>query len=112
MLVSPTQYMPEITWRDLGASGREAGAQEFSWTELGSRPSLYQMLEVSPIASPEVIKAAYRALMEKYHPDKHPERRRLWAEEISMQLNAAYAVLSDPRKRRDYDFAHGFSPRP
>ena len=101
--------MPEIKWRDLSFRDYSSQAQTCGWTEVPSQPNLYELLEVSPAASPEVIRAAYRALMEKYHPDKHPEHRRAWAEEITRQLNQAYAVLSNPQKRRAYDYANGIT---
>lgn len=66
--------------------------------------TLYDLLEVSPNASPEVIKAAYRQLAMKYHPDKQPDaqaRRR--AEEQMKAINAAYEILSDPVQRAEYD---------
>jgi DnaJ-class molecular chaperone len=47
--------------------------------------------------------------MEKYHPDKHAEHLRRWAEEMSRQLNAAYAVLGNPLKRSEYDRANGIA---
>ena len=95
--------MPEIKWRDLSFRENTSQANTSRWIEVQSQPNLYDLLEVSSAASPEVIRAAYRALMEKYHPDKHPEHRHAWAEEISRQLNQAYAVLSNPQKRRRYD---------
>lgn len=66
--------------------------------------TLYDLLEVSPNASPEVIKAAYRQLAMKYHPDRQPDaqaRRR--AEEQMKAINAAYEILSDPVQRAEYD---------
>ena len=54
----------------------------------------YKILQVDREAEPEVIKAAYRALSRKYHPDgSHPSAERM------MRLNDAYAVLSDPPAR-------------
>ncbi len=68
------------------------------------RDTLYDLLEVSPNASPEVIKAAYRQLALKYHPDKQPDARaRQQAEERMKQINAAYNILSDPARRAEYD---------
>ncbi len=68
------------------------------------RNTLYDLLEVSPNASPEVIKAAYRQLALKYHPDKQPDARaRQRAEERMKQINAAYDILSDPVRRAEYD---------
>lgn len=63
------------------------------------RRNLYRILFVQPEAPPEVIKAAYRALMTtlKGHPDLGGNAER------AAQLNTAYAVLSDPAQREAYD---------
>jgi len=60
----------------------------------------YKILQVDPDADIEVIKAAYRKLALKYHPDAGggPE-----SEEKMKLLAEAYAVLSDPEKRARYD---------
>jgi len=61
----------------------------------------YQILDVDQKASSKQIKAAYRKLAFKYHPDrnsKNPE-----AAEKMKGVNEAYAVLSDAAKRREYD---------
>lgn len=59
----------------------------------------YEVLEVSREASGEEIKRAYRRLARKYHPDNVGERER----ERFEQVQEAYAVLGDEKKRRDYD---------
>lgn len=69
----------------------------------------YKILGVSEEASFEEIKKTYRKLAFQYHPDKNPGN-----EEIMKELNEAYAVLSDEKKRREYDFYrknYGFNAR-
>lgn len=65
-----------------------------------SSKSLYEILQVHPDASPEVIKAAYKSLSTKYHPDrdKSADAARRFAE-----IQKAFEVLSDPDRRRGYD---------
>ncbi len=62
--------------------------------------SLYETLDVSESASADEIKKAYRKLARKYHPDinKSPE-----AEDKFKEINAAYEILSDDSKKRQYD---------
>lgn len=62
----------------------------------------YDTLEITRFASDCVIRAAYRALCQKNHPDKHPEAIVLATKNL-MQLNEAYAALSCPAKRTRYD---------
>ena len=61
----------------------------------------YQILEVDQTASTKQIKDAYRKLAFKYHPDRNSQNPA--AAEKMKALNEAYAVLSDPVKRREYD---------
>jgi len=60
----------------------------------------YAVLGVSPSSEDVVIRAAYRALMRRYHPDAD---RSSEATDRARLINAAYAVLSDPEQRRRYD---------
>ncbi len=64
-------------------------------------PSHYDNLKVAPDASDEVIRAAYRALSQKHHPDRNPDNPD--AHRIMSILNQSYAVLSDPQQRRAHD---------
>lgn len=62
----------------------------------------YDNLHVSEKASPEVIRAAYKALAQKWHPDRHAEQREK-AERYFKIINRAFEVLSDRDSRADYD---------
>lgn len=62
----------------------------------------YRILGVLDDAEDIVIKAAYRALAQKYHPDRW-QGNAAEATRRMAEINAAYAVLSDPDKRRAYD---------
>ncbi|GAI84767.1 unnamed protein product, partial [marine sediment metagenome] len=61
----------------------------------------YKILGLGKNASSEDIKKAYRKLALKYHPDKNPDDKK--AEERFKNISEAYAVLSDPKKREQYD---------
>jgi DnaJ-class molecular chaperone len=61
----------------------------------------YQILDVDQKASSKQIKAAYRKLAFKYHPDRNSKNPA--ASEKMKGVNEAYAVLSDTAKRREYD---------
>lgn len=65
----------------------------------------YDVLGVSQNADDFVIKAAYKAMAQRYHPDKFANNARdaADAESKMRQINEAYQVLSDSVKRRDYD---------
>jgi curved DNA-binding protein CbpA len=60
-------------------------------------PDFYEVLQVSPRAELEVIRAAYRTLARKYHPDHGGDAGRMIA------LNDAWDVLGDPVRRAAYD---------
>ncbi|CAD5118226.1 DgyrCDS6948 [Dimorphilus gyrociliatus] len=65
-----------------------------------SKKDLYKVLDVAKNASQDDIKKQYRKLAKKYHPDKNKEEG---AEEKFKELSAAYEVIGDEDKRKDYD---------
>ena len=71
----------------------------------------YKVLEVEKSATPDEIKKAYRRLAMKHHPDHAKDNAA--SEEKFKQISEAYAVLSDPKKRKQYDEfgADGFQQR-
>ena len=63
----------------------------------------YDLLEVTPKASKEIIEKAYKVLIKKYHPDLYHGEERVHAENKSKDLNEAYRVLSNDFLREQYD---------
>ncbi len=61
----------------------------------------YKILGISPDATEEEIKRAYRRLALRYHPDRNPEDPH--AEERFKEITEAYGVLIDPLKRAEFD---------
>jgi curved DNA-binding protein len=61
----------------------------------------YKALGVDKKASPDDIKKAFRKLAVKYHPDRNPDNKA--AEDKFKEINEAYAVLSDAKKKEEYD---------
>lgn len=61
----------------------------------------YARLKVAHDAPPEVVRAAYKVLVQKYHPDRHPGSLR--HEIVLASLNKAHEVLSDPVRRAAHD---------
>ena len=63
----------------------------------------YAILGVGENASIEQIKSAYRKLALKYHPDRCPDGKKKESEEKFKEIAAAYYVLGDTKRRKEYD---------
>ena len=68
-------------------------------------PDYYEVLQVHPTAEPEVVRAAYRILARKYHPDHGGDAGRMIA------INNAWDVLGDPARRSAYDASRAMQAR-
>lgn len=72
---------------------------------MADKRDYYEVLGVSKDADDEALKKAYRKLAKKYHPDMNPGDAS--AAEKFKEASEAYAILSDPQKRQQYDqFGH------
>ena len=72
---------------------------------MADKRDYYEVLGVDRGADDSTIKSAYRKLAKKYHPDVNPGDKE--AEKKFKEASEAYAILSDPQKRKQYDqFGH------
>ena len=72
---------------------------------MAEKRDYYEILGVSKDANQDELKKSFRSLARKYHPDKNPEDSE--AEQLFKEVQEAYAVLSNPEQRRQYDmFGH------
>lgn len=72
---------------------------------MAEKRDYYEVLGIPKTATEAEIKKAFRTTAKKYHPDMHPGDKE--CEEKFKEAQEAYAVLSDPDKRRQYDqFGH------
>ena len=72
---------------------------------MAEKRDYYEVLGVSKDVDDATLKKAYRKVAKKYHPDMNPGDKE--AEKKFKEASEAYAVLSDPEKRKQYDqFGH------
>ena len=69
----------------------------------------YEVLGIASSASAEEIRRAYHKRAFQCHPDRNHKSKK--AHETMRELNEAYAILSDPIKRREYDLPRGYGSR-
>ena len=82
--------------RDFAAEAKRLGIDVGS---AGSK-SYYEALGIKFTTDPKTIKAAYQSMVKKYHPDVNKDKS---AEQKTIEINEAYSVLKDKRKKEAYD---------
>lgn len=108
--ISPIQLVPPRTSRTpLAYSLRLSRSIQYNYNyyrqyaSTTQTKSLYSILGVKPSASKKDIKASFYKLSMEYHPDKNPDNESAHIRFI--EINNAYSILSNDRKRRDYDLS-------
>jgi hypothetical protein len=87
---------------------RDRGAVPSTDARWQETVDLYEVLQVSPRASRDVIQAAYRVLARNAHPDVNPTPD---ASQRIREINAAYRVLNSPESRARYDLSRARARR-
>jgi len=88
-------------YEDLGKRNNSKEDKEFRITSQNSSlPDYYKILEIPQNATHDEIKKQYRQLAKKIHPDKNKGAK---SEEIMVQINKAYEILSNEELRKKYD---------
>lgn len=101
-------------WWALSSALRMGLCFASSFASAASRPgqrSHYRSLGIDTDATPAEVKAAYRQLALRYHPDVAAEEHRAQSEVLFRRVSEAYEVLSDPVKRRAHDNELGIQTR-
>ena len=93
----------DATWPEDALTGSVLRPRLFSRQYDGVIASHYDVLGITPDAPPELVRSAYRDRARQLHPDRWPADD---ADAMSA-VNEAYRVLSDPRRRLDYDRSIG-----
>ncbi len=70
---------------------------------MASKLNYYEILEIYPAATQDEIENAFRLMLYKYHPDHNPDRPD-WAHERTSEAVEAYKILSEPMRRKIYNF--------
>ena len=74
---------------------------------MSGKQDLYKVLELEKNASNEHIKASYKKLVKKWHPDKNPDNKEEATKKFR-EVSEAFGILSDPEKKKAYD-SFGFA---
>ena len=91
----------DFIW-ELTSEERQEHEAEGEYYEQKEEYNYYDLLGVDRYATPAKIKAAWREMVKKWHPDKHVNDP-TFRDEMIKKINLAYEILSDPAERRKYD---------
>ena len=80
-----------------------------AWRPVSGEPDPYEILQVRPDAGEDVIRAAYRALARRHHPDTSVDATSV---PQMVLVNRAWEILGSPERRSRYDREHGVVARP
>lgn len=94
-LTTPESWLVETTQK---SERDESKPKQFV---KGHTDNFYALLNVSPLATEQEIRSAYRKLAKVYHPDLNPDNPAI-AEQFKL-LTTVFEILSDPEKRAQYD---------
>ena len=97
----PAAIMPPSSWFPATEDSFYAEYPEYPVPEQMVDEDLYEVLGVTRAAEPETIRAAFRVLVKKLHPDVNPDDDE--AQEAFKKVSTAYRILNDPEKRLRYD---------
>ncbi|KAI0662554.1 hypothetical protein C8Q70DRAFT_908800 [Cubamyces menziesii] len=103
-------HTASATRRPACQANRAGSSRSFHASAVHSAPKdPYQVLGVKRDASPAEIKKTYFSLARKYHPDTNPDKN---AQEKFLEIQEAYDILKDEKKRADYDKYGAASQQP
>ncbi len=98
-LVSARRRAPPALPRTSRDASSNAGAPAAAAADADA----YQVLGVAKDADEDSLKAAFKVLAKRWHPDVHSEATKMEAQARFQEVNEAYQVLSDAAKRKQYD---------
>jgi curved DNA-binding protein CbpA len=97
----PATIMPPSSWFPEAEDNIYPEYREYAALDQMADEDLYEVLGVTRTAKPEIIRAAFRNLVKKYHPDLNPDDDE--AQETFKKVSTAYRILNDAEKRVRYD---------
>jgi len=89
------------SYEHIGKKSKSKDDEEFRKSLKNSNfPNYYKTLKIPKTATQEQIKNQFRLLVKEWHPDRNPDSA---SKEKMAEINKAYEVLSDKKRRKNYD---------